>query len=422
MTDVATPTSTPDPEDRLTKALADFEGKATTLINDFNGHKVTLLDGTSEQPSIVKQLTEARDQAKKLVEEINGFHSTLHDPAKNDGKAVSLAVPETVVAIREAKGRIDQMEVSIKEYQESLLGKKEGEKEVPGIKQDMEAKVNEITELHSKVYEKRGDQAPVGQAISEFLEEFTRKKGELDTIKGAITGYQDSLLGNPQDDGERKGGVKGKVEDYLSQLDQLTEKSKTQMAKLLKDADDLLQQSGIASMAHDSKEQKEAFVPDNIFWRRVLLGAFAALMLSFLIPINWILGTTFEWWVQALVKLPFIGGAVWAAVYAGKQLSQNKRLQQEYAHKENVAKIYYSLKKEVEDLEGLGLAQDVRKEVILTLVKSVGTNPSSTLESRSHIDKGPWLEALAPFADNLKQLGEKAPDLLKALIEKKVGQ
>ena len=135
-----------------------------------------------------------------------------------------------------------------------------------------------------------------------------------------------------------------------------------------------------------------------------------------------ILGTSFEWWVQALLKLPFIGGAVWAAVYAGKQLSQNKRLQQEYAYKENVAKVYYALKKEVEDLEGHGLGQDIRKEVILTLLKSVGTNPSSTLESRSHVDKGPWLEALAPVAENLKQLGEKAPDLLKGLVSKKPGE
>ena len=108
-------------------------------------------------------------------------------------------------------------------------------------------------------------------------------------------------------------------------------------------------------------------------------------------------------WKGTLGNLPFIGGAIWIAIYASKQRSQNKRLQQEYAFKEDVAKIYYGLKKEIEELDDSELGKELNKRILEIILEVVSTNPSATLESRSHNDKGPVMEALNNISSLLKK-------------------
>ena len=110
------------------------------------------------------------------------------------------------------------------------------------------------------------------------------------------------------------------------------------------------------------------------------------------------------------MRLPFVGGAIWLGWYAGKQRSQNKRLQQEYAHKENVAKLYYSLKREVEELETGGdnarLARILKVRLMRVLVNSMGHNPSTTLDSKSHDDNGPMQKSYDKAFDSAKGIAE----------------
>lgn len=106
-------------------------------------------------------------------------------------------------------------------------------------------------------------------------------------------------------------------------------------------------------------------------------------------------------WKGTIGNLPLIGGAIWIAIYASKQRSQNKRLQQEYAFKEDVAKIYYGVKKEIEELYDTDLGQQLNKRILEIIVDVVSTNPSDTLDNSSHNDKGPILEALNKYLISL---------------------
>jgi hypothetical protein len=109
-----------------------------------------------------------------------------------------------------------------------------------------------------------------------------------------------------------------------------------------------------------------------------------------------------EMWKITLGNLPFIGAGVWLAIYASKQRSQNIRLQQEYAYKEDVAKLYYGLKNEIEQLDNTELGQRLNESVIQILVETVSFNPSKTLDNHSHNDKGPILEALKSISESIK--------------------
>ena len=99
-----------------------------------------------------------------------------------------------------------------------------------------------------------------------------------------------------------------------------------------------------------------------------------------------------DMWKITLGNLPFIGAGVWLAIFASKQRSQNIRLQQEYAYKEDVAKLYYGLKNEIEQLDNTELGKKLNESVIQILVETVAYNPSQTLDNHSHNDKGPILE------------------------------
>ncbi len=52
-----------------------------------------------------------------------------------------------------------------------------------------------------------------------------------------------------------------------------------------------------------------------------------------------------------LFKLPLYVPLVWLALYASKRRSENQRLEQEYAHKEALAKSYSSYKQQIKELK-----------------------------------------------------------------------
>jgi hypothetical protein len=110
-----------------------------------------------------------------------------------------------------------------------------------------------------------------------------------------------------------------------------------------------------------------------------------------------------EMWKYSLGFSPFIGGAIWLAIYASRQRSENKRLEQEFAHKEDVAKIYYGLKKEIEELGDSEIGKKLNDEVIKILVTTVAYNPSQTLDSKSHKDNGPILGILEKVTTLVKE-------------------
>ena len=440
--------STPTPEERA-QAIAELHGRAKELVAAIEDARSSVLDGKEGQPSIMQQVSDAYDKAKGLSEEIDTFYSNLHDPANDGSKAIIEAIPEAVELIRQAKERSESLESDIKAYQEQLLGKNEGDKDIPGIKQDVEEKVNQLTELYSRVYEKRGDQPSVAQQIKEFIEQLGQKKSEFEAIKKTVEEYEDTLFGKQGDDGKRKDGIKGEVDGYLTTLSELVKTSTATQDRLREKSERMLQDAATASLAEDSIKQKKSFWWQNAIWAVALFIAIGMLVKAPTMDFSKGLGehvpktaeeprppvvgdtsSTKEhilarppavkqtqqeapahpWYVLWLMRLPFLGGAIWLGWYAGKQLSQNKRLQQEYAHKENVAKLYYSLKREIEELEKEGddarLARILKVRVMRVLVNSMGHNPSITLDSKAHNDNGPMQKSYDKAFDSAKGIAE----------------
>lgn len=85
-------------------------------------------------------------------------------------------------------------------------------------------------------------------------------------------------------------------------------------------------------------------------------------------------------------KIPFYAPVIWLAFVASKRRSEYQRLQQEYAHKEVLAKSYDKFKKQLEELDDVD--KTLLKELIKKTTDAIAYNVSITLDG-NHGDTHP---------------------------------
>lgn len=93
--------------------------------------------------------------------------------------------------------------------------------------------------------------------------------------------------------------------------------------------------------------------------------------------------------MKVISRLPFFIPAFWLAIFASKQQSQNKRLQQEYAYKEALTKSYEADKRELEKLPDSPEKSMLSSKLLETMIDAAKYNPSETLGSKTHNDRPP---------------------------------
>lgn len=400
----------PDKQEEMRIALDSFRTDASKLLEEIGQQKATI---QQEKDALLKdreELTKAKDEAIQAADKIREFHATLFAKADGKDKPVVEAVSEEVKAITMAKEKIDTLEASATAYVEALLGKTGPDgNPLPSIKADLEEKAKQLSELHSSIFKASDpNQKPLSDQVGTFLEEFSKKKKELEEIEQDIIDYETELLGQ-KENGERKGGIQSDVAHYIEDLDSLLKNSTARQRELLKEVEKLLAGASTAALGKAFREHKESFIASNKVWMYLFIGSIAFVMiaspLALLIPVD----PSHAWWESLLARLSIVGGAVTLAWYASKQRSQNKRLQQEYAYKEDVALIYVALKKELDDLEKVNensaFARALKVRIMRILANSVGYNPSETLDSKAHDDNGPILKGYEKAIDAFKDVG-----------------
>lgn len=102
-----------------------------------------------------------------------------------------------------------------------------------------------------------------------------------------------------------------------------------------------------------------------------------------------------------LHKLPLLIPVLWLALFSSKRRSEAQRLQQEYAHKETIAKSYEGLRQQIEKLSSEN--EELLKKLLDTAITAIGYNASETLE-RKHGDKMPVQEFCEGVSSKFNEL------------------
>lgn len=264
---------------------------------------------------------------------------------------------------------------------------------------------NKLGELYDFIFDEDENGETIENQLTCFKETAIKESKEILDLKNQISKYKDQLYGIEDENGKQIPGLVHKIENMQKQLAQNIEANEKKQKALLEKIEELLQGASTVALAKAFEEHKKQFDKPNKLWQWVFICTLVGLM-GLSITAFFVSNPDLrDMWKITLGNLPFIGAGVWLAIFASKQRSQNLRLQQEYAYKEDVAKLYYGLKNEIEQLDNTELGQRLNESVIQILVETVSYNPSKTLDNKSHNDKGPILEALKSISEgiNLKK-------------------
>lgn len=268
--------------------------------------------------------------------------------------------------------------------------------------EEIEEYKNKLAELHDFIIDEDENGETIENQLTSFKETALKESKEILDLKNQISKYKDQLYGVEDENGKQIPGLVHKIENMQKQLALNIETNEKKQQALLEKIEELLQGASTVALAKAFRDHKEQFDEPNKLWQRVFIGTLSVLMALTVISYFASGQKLTEMWKITLGNLPFIGAGVWLAIFASKQRSQNIRLQQEYAYKEDVAMLYYGLKNEIEQLDNTELGQRLNESVINILVETVSYNPSKTLDNHSHNDKGPILDALKSISEAVK--------------------
>ena len=310
--------------------------------------------------------------------------------------------------VNDFKNNANSVLNEISELQERLIKGGDDEptlfEQFETTKENIEGKKAEINAIYDSIFKPSpsGKQSMALQLHS-FLEEFEHQKQSLSLTKSEIEKFSNELFGRLDEQGDAGKGLKDKIQRQVEKLESLYTEHDEKQRNLFEKIEGLLRGASTVALAKAFKEHKDSFRMMNSLWLIVFVLAILAMMGLSVFAFVYTQFEFNEMWKYTLGNLPFLGGVIWLAIYASKQRSQNKRLQQEYAFKEDVAKIHYGLKREIEELGDSPLGQKLKEKVLEVLVEVVSLNPTKTLESLSHNDKGPIMEALHVLKDKINQ-------------------
>jgi hypothetical protein len=276
---------------------------------------------------------------------------------------------------------------------------------IEDVRKEISEKKDEIQNLYDVFFKEDSNGLNFSDELNNIKDEFESKKELVISAYSEIENFKIKLTGEVNEDGSiKKKGIKHFFNDHIKEISDLYNTNSERQEALFKKIEGLLKGASTVALASSFNEHKKSFNLMNFVWLIVFIISVASMMLLSLWAFQKSNHKLQELWKYTLGNLPFLGGSIWLAIFASKQRSQNIRLQQEYAYKEDVAKVFYGLKQEIEELDDSELAIRLNEQILTVILDTVAYNPSETLESNSHNDKGPLLETLKSIANSINDI------------------
>ena len=289
-------------------------------------------------------------------------------------------------------------------------------------------KLKEINELHTEIFEENGIEQQIKGDLENSESEYKKivdlKTASSEILDGLESFYTD-IFGKENEDGELSGGLKQELEIRKNQLDEFKESQEERYKELNKQIESLLPSATSAGLSSAYNEMRMKFSRNSKwygygFYFSLLLLLASVFISSVLINpelFNLILKLVFgqnddtivkvsqlavepkDVWENILLliknlifRLSFIFPALWLVIFVSKRKNEYQRLEQEYAHKEVLAKSYESYKTQIEKLQEE--EQNKLLPILMeNMLKAIALNPAETLD-KNHKEETPLDELL----------------------------
>jgi hypothetical protein len=324
-----------------------------------------------------------RDITASAVQTIKDRESTskaLLDSIETNIDAINEKHDELLVDSEEAEATFTTLDRHIAEINAFHRRLTTGTEEAPSVREEI-AGAREVSKTAADAIEKL--------------------RQDMVSVVKELTPFESRILGSLASDGKREGGLSAELEARMRTLTDVEREQKRRYAALNEQIESLLPGATSAGLASAYKELKDSFATpikraNTLFY--VSIGLIVALSLLLSVEeigfwyLKFVPMTDWTSIGRSLAqKIPFYAPLVWLAYYASKRRSEFQRLEQEYAHKEALAKSYESYRKQISDL---GLRSDeLMRDLLEKSVNAIAFNASTSLDGK-HGDKIPAHEVV----------------------------
>jgi len=350
-------------------SLEKFNESATEILGAIEVSKSKIDTYEADSKYVFEASEEARGQINDYVNRL--FNSTEEDTS----------IKET---IEEIEGDFTRKHVELKSLYDEAFEDDDAEDRV-SIKSALKTAKEELESDAEEAKRKLKDITSEIKKFDEFYEEIFGKHNEETEL--------------------REKGLKQELDARLEQLTSFETTQNTKHTALFQKIEALLPGATSAGLASAYKEMKESFTNPINNWNWFFIGSimlmFFATFLSFvhfemskegLMVFSFADSDNIEkTFNNLLFKLPLYAPLIWLAIFASKRRSEAQRLQQEYAHKEALAKSYDSYKTQIEQLEKGD--QEMLLKLIENSIATIAHNASESLDG-THGDASPLQETV----------------------------
>lgn len=209
--------------------------------------------------------------------------------------------------------------------------------------------------------------------IKESLTEATNELEELERFYIKIYGKLDETKE------KRIDGLKQELEKRFKILTEYETQQKTKFEALIKEIKGLLPSATSAGLATAYFQEREKFKLPIILWNLAFIISLVGIAVFSFTSLSE-LNTIEDIGKSLLHSLPITAPLIWLAIYASKRRSENQRLEQEYAHKEALAKSYSSYKQQIEALNEKDSSLLIK--LLDSAIQTISYNVSESLDKK----------------------------------------
>ncbi|MFG5139625.1 hypothetical protein O8I32_04840 [Campylobacter lari] len=309
-------------------------------------------------------------------------------------------------------------------------------KELQDLKENIEELENEANDKFEVIQEKynlicgEDNDKSLYNQIENVKSDIEKQLQDLSTKINQFNRFYDETFGEFEaENNERNGGLKKELQDLKKELQdyfktqkeafELYEKEKKdKFIKIEKNIKKLLGGATNGSLAHSYEISKKSYFWPIVGWNcAVFVSIISIIGLSGELVINQLSKINANDYMSILslaaLRLPIYISLVWLGVFSTRRRNEIKRLQEEYKHKETVAKTYYGYQEQMEKLSDSGKAKELQERLMSNLVDMVNQNPNITLDKIKQ-ENAPMID----FVEKFSKLPKDGQDMIKDMINK----
>ncbi len=322
--------------------------------------------------------------------------------------------------ISELLNKTKDLQERLKNFETQLLSE---EPDTASVKNKTDKFLEEITSAHERITNYKvelfgNDEELAGSVASkvraaktQILSDAEKATKELADMLGQLKDLKDThkeVMGAPNEEGKVQGGLKAEYESFTKSLREYHEEQTTKHTELFKQIEDLLPGATSAGLGTAFETQREKYKGPIKTFSGIFYFAIGALFiftgLTFVEFSNgwWpslrVPGTLSEMFASSVTRIFIVLPFVWLAYFAAKRRNENRRLEEEYAHKETIARAYFGFRQQIEAL-GQENTDTLSAQLLEAAIMAVSLNASASPD-KNHDDKFPNMDQLSS-ADKL---------------------